>query len=61
MNNEQAKHLAGTLRAVAFAQFAVYGYTALQQSDWLSFFVSTLTFIWLEQLALLALGMDGGN
>lgn len=55
MNKEQAKHLAGTFRAIAFGQFAAFGYVAFLQESWLSVAVSALLFIWLETLSLLAL------
>jgi len=56
MNDEQAKHLAGPLRTVAFDQFALYGYTALQHSDWVFVIVSTVAFVWFELVAFLTLG-----
>lgn len=55
MNKEQARHLAGTLRAVAFAQFATYGYVAFQQEIWVSVVISALLFVWLEVLSFLSL------
>ena len=55
MNKEQAKHLSGTLRAVAFAQFAAYGYVGFQESDGMPVLISTLLFLWLEILSLLLL------
>ena len=55
LNNEQAKHLAGTLRIVAVAQFAAFGWAAIQSSDWLGTLWPTTLFILLEFIALYAL------
>lgn len=55
MNKEQARHIAGTLRAIAFAQFATYGYVAFQQETWTGVVISALLFIWLEALSFLSL------
>ena len=55
MNREQAKHLAGTLRAIAFAQFATYGYVGFQNLIWLPVIISTILFVWLEVLSFLML------
>jgi hypothetical protein len=55
MNKEQAKHIAGTLRAIAFAQFATYGYIAFTQDFYLELLISIFLFIWLEALAFLSL------
>jgi hypothetical protein len=55
MNKEQAKHVAGTLRAIAFAQFATYGYVAFQQEIYSGVIISALLFVWLEVLSFLSL------
>lgn len=55
MNKEQARHIAGTLRAIAFAQFATYGYVAFQQETWSAVAISSILFIWLEGLSFFAL------
>ena len=55
MNKEQARHMAGTLRAIAFAQFATYGYVAFQQETWSAVTISSMLFIWLEGLSFFAL------
>jgi hypothetical protein len=55
MNKEQAKHVAGTFRAIAFAQFATYGYVAFQQEIYSGVAISTLLFVWLEVLSFLSL------
>jgi hypothetical protein len=55
MNKEQAQHIAGTLRAIAFAQFATYGYVAFQQEVYSGVGISALLFVWLEVLSFLSL------
>jgi len=55
MNKDQAKHFAGTLRAIAFAQFATYGYVSFQQETWTGLAISSVLFIWLESIAFFAL------
>ena len=55
MNKEQARHISGTLRAVAFAQFATYGYVAFQQEVYSAVIISALLFVWLEVLSFLSL------
>ncbi|MFZ5593699.1 MAG: hypothetical protein ACOY4D_05480 [Pseudomonadota bacterium] len=55
LNTEQAKHLAETFRAVAFAQFAAFGYVAIQKQDYITFVVSTGLFFCLIAFAVLLL------
>ncbi len=55
MNNEQAKHISGTLRAIAFAQFATYGYVSFQQEIYSGVIISATLFVWLEALSFLSL------
>lgn len=53
MNNEQLKHIATMLHALALAQFAVFGYTGLtaQPVQWLQIGLSTLGFLNVEFIA----------
>lgn len=54
LNRDQAKHLAGTFRVVAIAQFGFFGYHGLMEwsMQWPSFVFSALCFIGLENAAL---------
>jgi len=53
MNNDQLKHIASTLSALAFAQFAAFGFVGLRSEspDWLLVGVSGIGFINLQALA----------
>ncbi len=45
LNNEQRKHLAGTLRIVNFAQFAAFGWPALNNGDYIVLLLVILAFV----------------
>ncbi|WP_432743340.1 hypothetical protein ABXJ76_01230 [Methylobacter sp. G7] len=53
MNNNQLKHIAAALHAIAFAQFAVFGYTGLiiQPVAWVQLILSTIGFFNIECVA----------
>ncbi len=54
LNKEQAKHLAGTFRVVAIAQFGFFGYHGLvsDPSRWIAVLWSVMFFIGLEFAAI---------
>ena len=66
LNNDQKKHIAGSLRAIGVAQFVVIGYKQFQNID-LSIFdksglssifiitVSSLAYLFMEYLAVITL------
>ena len=57
LSDEQAKHIAETLRIVAIAEFGFLGYTAgLKRHDWWLMAASSLSFILIESVAVLILG-----
>ena len=62
-NIDQSKHLAGTLRAVAFAQFATFGYKSYvdESGSLITLFLSVLSFFWIELLSLNVLRNNYGN
>lgn len=53
MNQEQLKHIASALHAIALAQFAVFGYTGLiaQPVAWVQLVLSTIGFFNIEFVA----------
>lgn len=53
MNNEQLKHIAAALHAIALAQFAVFGYIGLtaQPVAWVQLVLSTIGFLNIEFVA----------
>ena len=51
LNAAQVKHLAETARLIATAQFAVFGYTSLQEHRWLITLLSAVIFAEMEWLA----------
>ncbi len=55
LNKEQTKHLADTLRAVAFAQFAAFGYVAMKEESYTIFVISAVLFVFLEVVAVVIL------
>ena len=56
LNNEQAKHIADTLRIIAVAEFGFFGYTGgLEHGDWLFVALSVGVFALLEWAAILTL------
>lgn len=57
LNNEQAKHLADTLRIIAVAIFSLFGYNGVMHREWLQISLSTLIFCWLEAMALFVLSI----
>lgn len=65
MNKEQLKHIAAALHAIALAQFAVFGYTALiaQPVAWVQLTLSIIGFFNIEFVAVWVLSYvrDSGN
>jgi len=56
LNNEQAKHVADTLRVAAVAEFGFFGYTGgLEHHDWLLVLLSVCIFVLIEGAAVLTL------
>ena len=65
MNNDQLKHIAAALHAIALAQFAVFGYTGLtvQPLAWIQLILSTIGFFNIEFVAVWVLSYvrESGN
>ena len=56
LNNEQAKHIADTLRIAAVAEFGFFGYTGrFEQRAWLLVFLAIIIFALTESAAVLIL------
>lgn len=55
-NDEQARHIADTLRVAAVAEFGFFGYTGgLEHRDWLLALLSACVFVLIESAAVLTL------
>lgn len=52
LNPDQSKHLASVIDKAAIAYFAVVGYTAYSQANWLMFAHAILAFAVIEWVAL---------
>ena len=48
MNENQRKHIANSLRVIGMAQFASYGYFAVQSSEWGLALMSGFAYVILE-------------
>ena len=55
MNENQRKHIANSLRVIGMAQFASYGYFAVQSSEWGLALMSGFAYVILELIAILVL------
>ncbi|RCN59035.1 hypothetical protein [Acidiferrobacter thiooxydans] len=54
LNDEQAKHIADTLRIASVAEFGFFGYTGgLERHDWLLVFLAVTIFVLIESGAVL--------
>lgn len=51
MNAEQRKHVANSLRIIGMAQFASYGYLAIDTDNWVKAVVSGVVYITFELYA----------
>jgi hypothetical protein len=55
LNEAQARHLAGSLRAVGLGQLAAFGYSAIQAGEWVALLLSVSFYVMAEGFALLVL------
>ena len=55
MNESQARHMAGSLRAIGLGQLAAYGYSAIQAGEWMVLTFSVGFYLLAEGSALLFL------
>ncbi len=53
MNNDQLKHIASALNAIAFAEFAAFGYAGIHEAhkEWVLVAVSALFFVNIQAAA----------
>lgn len=55
LNNEQSKHLSGSLRAYGLGQMAAFGFVGIQINHWPTMVISTLIMLFFEFVAILIL------
>lgn len=48
LNENQVKHISNSLRVIAMAQFATYGYNALQTNNFKLAFISMCVYVGIE-------------